>query len=549
MNINTDNAIVFAPGNPPEQAGWPGPDYSREIDGNMLIERNVAVPMRDGLRLLVDVYRPNEVTTDLPVLIAWAPYGKHGALDYAGWPGHDVDLDQLSKYTAFETPDPQFWVEHGYAVILADARGSWGSEGNVTMFAPEEVDACCDLVEWAGEQDWSNGKVGMSGVSWYAAIQWAVAARNPAHLAAINPWEGFTDQYKEVGTHGGIPETQFSTALAPLIANTHGKAEDLLANAMNHPFYDEYWQSKAPDLTEIQVPAYVVASWSDHGLHTRGTLEGFRRASSQKKWLEVHGRKKWAYYYDPASLARQVAFFDHVLKGLDTEITDWPPVRLEIRDRAYTGTWREETDWPLARTEYTPLYLDAVDHNLTSAPPATTAAARYDAREGSTSFDHTFTTDTEITGYAKLRLWVEAEQANDLDLFVALQKIDRDGNLVHFPFFSTFDDGNVALGWLRVSRRELAADSTTEQPRYTHQSDQPLAAGEIVPVDIEIWPAATLFGSGETLRVLIQGHDVNRYAEGLFAQSHSFTVNTGTHIIHTGGDFDSHLLLPVIPTP
>ena len=289
---SADSGVIFRPGVPPETTDWPGPEPSVGVDGDMRIERNVTAPMRDGKLLRVDVYRPDGAQTPLPVLIAWAPYGKHGALDWSNWPGSGVDVDALSPYTAFETPDPVYWVGQGYAVILADARGTWGSEGNVTMFAPDEVEACCDLIEWVGEQEWSNGKVGMAGVSWYAAIQWGVAARRPRHLAAINPWEGFSDLYYEVFTHGGIPETQFG----PLIGFTHDEVEDMAANAAAHPFYDEYWASKAAVLEDIDVPAYVVASWTDHGLHTRGTLEAFRRMSSAHKWLEVHGRKKWEYF-------------------------------------------------------------------------------------------------------------------------------------------------------------------------------------------------------------------------------------------------------------
>jgi predicted acyl esterase len=542
-----NNDVAFIPGNLPENAGWPGGEYSRRIEGEVQIDYNVQVPMRDGKNLLVDLYRPAGTTFDLPVIVAWAPYGKHGALSFAGWPGHDVDLDQLSKYAAFETPDPMFWTRNGYAVIMADARGAWGSEGDVTMCGPEEADACCDLIEWAAEQEWSNGKVGMAGVSWYAVIQWAVAARRPAHLAAINPWEGWTDLYKEVLTHGGIPETQFGAALGPLIANTHGQVEDMLTNSMNHPFYDEYWQSKAPDLTAIEVPAYVVASWSDHGLHTRGTLEGFRQISSKQKWLEVHGRKKWQNFYDPASLARQRAFFDHFLKGEETEVSAWPPVRIEVRDRAYLGEIREENEWPLARTAYVPLYLDGGRGTLSSEAAPASATTSYEAATGCAVFEHAFVQETEITGYAKLRLWVEAQGSNDMDLFIALQKIDRDGNIVTFPFFATFDDGNVALGWLRASRRQLADDSTPEQPRYAHQAEELLQEGDIVPVDIEIWPSSTVFHTGETLRLIIQGHDVNSYPQGLFAQGHTYTRNAGKHVIHTGGSYDSHLLLPFIP--
>lgn len=540
--------VIFMPGIPPEAAGWPGAEYSDTVEDGVRIERNVAVPMRDGLKLLVDRYSPAGIVTATPVLVAWSPYGKHGALDWAAWEGHDVDLDALSPHTAFETPDPVFWVRHGYSVILADARGAWGSEGDVTMFGPEEAQGCYDLVEWAGVQEWSNGKVGMSGVSWYAVIQWAVAALRPPHLAAINPWEGFHDNYYEVGTHGGIPETQFGGLLGPLIAKTHGQVENVLANAMNHPFYDDYWRSKVADLGRIDVPAYVVASWSDHGLHTRGTLEGYRRIASTQKWLEVHGRKKWAHYYAPDSLARQVAFFDRFLKGETTEVEQWPPVRLEIRDRAGTGEIRDEREWPLARTAYTPLHLDAATASLRAGLSTEDGWVDYDAVEGSVSFDHRFDADTELTGPMNLRLWVEAVGAHDMDLFVGIRKVDAGGDVVPYPFFSTLDDGNVALGWLRVGRRELdEAASTPERPVYLHQRDQHLSPGEIVPVDVEIWPSGTLFRAGETLRLVVQGHDLNVYGEQVFAQRHAYTVNAGRHVLHTGGDHDSFLLVPVVP--
>ncbi|WP_308113717.1 CocE/NonD family hydrolase [Arthrobacter sp. ISL-30] len=228
-------------------------------------------------------------------------------------------------------------------------------------------------------------------------------------------------------------------------------------------------------------------------------------------------------------------------------MTSWPKVRIEVRDRAYVGENRAENEWPLARTEYTPLYLDGGREAMSKDPAPNPETISYDAATGKVVFEHTFAEDTEITGYTKLRLWVEAQGSNDMDLFVALQKLDADGNEVNYPFFSTFDDGNIALGWLRVSRRQLAEDSRPEQPRYTHQTEELLSEGDIVPVDIEIWPSSTLFHSGETLRLVIQGHDVNSYAHGLFAQGHTYTRNSGQHIIHTGDGHDSHLLLPIIP--
>lgn len=542
--------LRYVPGVAPETVPeWPGMEYSETADLGMRVERNVTVPMRDGKLLRVDLYRPEDADGPLPVLVAWSPYGKHGQLDWRYWPGNDVPTEDLSPYTCFETPDPAFWTAQGYAFVMADARGTWGSEGNVTMGGPAEAEACYDLIEWAGVQDWSNGKVGMAGVSWYAVIQWAVAALQPPHLAAINPWEGWSDLYYEVATHGGIPETAFVPMLAPLIGFTHEEVEDVPGLAMEHPFDDDYWALKRPDLTAIEVPAFVVASWSDHGLHTRGTLEGYRQASSAQKWLMVHGRKKWQNFYQPDNLRRQRLFFDRFLKGEANEVDQWAPVAIEVRERYYQGDLRHEQEWPLARTNYTELWLNGGDGSLSSEPVQQENVTTYDAATGSIQFDHTFAQDTEITGYSKLRLWVSAQGSDDMDLFVALQKLDADGNKVDFPFFSTFEDGNVALGWLRASRRELDKDkSAPHQPKYAHRRDQLLSEGEVVPVDIEIWPSSTAFKAGETLRLVIQGHDVNQYADGLFAQRHEYLKNAGQHLISTGGGYDSHLLVPVIPT-
>ena len=148
----------------------------------------------------------------------------------------------------------------------------------------------------------------------------------------------------------------------------------------------------------------------------------------------------------------------------------------------------------------------------------------------------------------KLELWVEAEGSDDMDLFVAIEKIDRAGYIVPFAFFGNHDDGPVALGWLRVSHRELDEEkSTPYQPFHRHRQEIKLMSGEIVPVEIEIWPSSTLFDRGERLRVLVQGNDIHSYPEERHTNRHTDTVNRGRHIIHTGGKYDSHLLVPVIP--
>jgi putative CocE/NonD family hydrolase len=297
-------------------------------------------------------------------------------------------------------------------------------------------------------------------------------------------------------------------------------------------------------------------------LHTRGTLQGYREVASPQKWLEIHGRKKWEYFLEPQSVERQKKFFDTFLRddaAARKEVQKWPKVRLEVREKFYSGKFRNESEWPLARTQYKKLYLDGRTGGMKATPYLAKAKAGYEAPgdggrcpqaygEQRLQFNHRFTRPTDLVGHMKLRLWVEAEGADDMDLFVAVQKFDRDGRYVGFAAFNAMEDGPVALGWLRVSHRELdQARSTPEQPWLTHTREQKLKKGEIVPVDIEIWPSGTHFNAGESLRLVIQGSDIYRYAEWIRMHGHRETLNRGRHIVHTGGKYDSHLLIPVVP--
>ncbi|MBC2776003.1 CocE/NonD family hydrolase [Parasphingopyxis marina] len=539
------------PSTAPNKPPLPPRGYTKREEDGLLIERNVEVPMRDGITILVDIYRPaNAPDADLPILLGWSPYGKHGLSDTL-WPPSGVQDGWMSRFTAFEAPDPAFWCPAGYAVVFADPRGAWLSEGDLRHNGIGEGEDCYDCIEWLAQLPWTNGKVGMTGVSYLAAIQYLVAALKPPHLAALNPWEGFSDWYREFAYHGGIRETGFVPRGSDNLRFSLNRTEDTNANVQAHPLYDAYWESKELDLEAIDIPAYVVASWSDHGLHTRGTIEAFRRMASEEKWLEIHGQKKWAHYYMPESRAKQRIFFDHFLKGEDTAVTEWPRVQIEVRESAQVRATRTEDEWPLARTDYRKLHLDAAKHALSETAPTTSSAARYDPLDvlGEAVFDHRFEGDTELTGYMKLKLWVEAEGADDMDLFVALQKLDAEGEPVGMTFYAFYENGPVALGWLRASHRALdAARSTPEQPVHSHTEEQMLHPGEIVPVEIELWPSSTLFRAGETLRVVVKGMDIYRDAlPNLPFARHEDLRNAGTHVIHTGGEHDSHLLVPAIP--
>jgi predicted acyl esterase len=546
----TDQAFEtkFLPGLPPADGGCPPIDHRVLHADAMVIEYDVTVPLRDGIEIYADLFRP-EGEGPVPVIVAWGPYGKHIPVKYDLFPKHGVDPAWISKYAGFEAPDPLYWTRHGYAVLNVDPRGTWNSHGDATFYSEQEARDVYDLIEWAGTQPWSNGKVGMSGVSYLAIVQWRAAAERPPHLAAINPWEGVSDRYREMAYHGGIPENRFG----PMWRNRRvpfstGRVEDTITMYAEHPLWDSYWESKTADLSRVEVPAYIVASWSDQGLHTRGTLEGFKRIGSRRKWLDVHGRKKWQYYYQPENVERLRHFFDRFLKDIPNEVDDWPPVRLEVRDRFYQGEVRAEREWPLARARYQPLYLDAAEGALVDSPVATESEARYDALSGQVEFTHRFEGDTELVGPMKLRLWVEAEGSDDMDLFVGVRKLDRDGQAVPFSFLNALEDGPVALGWLRVSHRALDQErSTPEQPWHTHRGEERLEAGQAVAVEIEIWPSGTRFAAGEQLLLVVQGRDVQQYPPGVVSMAHSETRNAGFHVIRTGGRFDSHLLVPVTP--
>jgi uncharacterized protein len=527
----------------------PLPDYVRTARDGLVIERNCTVRLRDGTEIFVDLYRPDGAERGVPILLAWGPYGKHALSNHVFWPRSGVEPEWLSPLTPFEGPDPVWWGSHGYGVAVADPRGAWLSGGDFHHNGIEEAEDCADTIEWLGGLTWSNGRVGMTGVSYLAAIQYLVAPLRPGPLAALNPWEGFSDWYREFAYHGGILETNFLPRASDNIRFSLNRTENTWENVRAHPLIDDYWRSKELELEGIVQPAFVVASWSDQGLHLRGTIEAWRRMASPEKWLEVHGQKKWAHYYRPESRARQLAFFDHFLRDRPTALSAWPKVRIEVRERHGVAEERDEADWPLSRAQHQALHLDASSGRLCSNAFGS-AELRYDAREGRACFDWTFDQATELTGHASLRLWVEAEGSDEMDLFVALQKLDAEGNEVGFTFYAFYENGPIALGWLRSSHRALdLAASTPERPVHLHTREEPLIPGVPVPVDVEIWPFSARFAPGESLRLVVAGKDLYEPEEGVALPFplHQHTRNAGTHILHTGAERDSFLLLPFVP--
>ncbi|MGD0024409.1 MAG: CocE/NonD family hydrolase [Xanthobacteraceae bacterium] len=512
-------------------------------ENGVICERDVAVPVRDGTTIYIDIYRP-EGATKLPAIVCWSPFGKRHY--YSTTPimlALGVPPGTISRWAKFEAPDPAYWCYHGYAVINPEARGAGNSQGDIYCFGTQEGRDGYDLIEWLAGRDWSNGKVGMAGNSWLAMTQWLVAAERPPHLTCIAPWQGCGDIYREFVCMGGVPEIGFNNFLLDML-NGPGSEEDYVAMAFKYPLINAYWEDKIPQFQDIEIPAYVTAGWSH--FHLRGSVEGFRRIASPKKWIRFHRDFEWPDMYTPKNIEDLQRFFDRYLKEIHNGWEMTPRVRLDVmdaRDIDYQ-TRRAEKEFPLERTQYRKLFLDASNSSLSFEPVANESSTRYEATKGQAAFTLRFDKDTELTGYMKLRLWVAAEGTDDMDLFVAVQKADEKGNFI--PTFVLDEPHPGAPGLLRVSHRELDEKmSTPHQPVHTHRREQRLKPKEIVPVDIEIWPTSKLWHAGQQLRVVVSGHYVRE--PGWFEPFAWETRNKGNHIIYTGGKYDSHLLVPEIP--
>ena len=523
------------------------------------IEKDVPIPMRDGLKLSANIFRP-EKPGKFPVIIAFTAFSKDGLWSPSsnGWGmAYEPSSPTVTGSAVFEAEDPAFWVNHEYVLVIVDPRGFYRSPGQIRT---AELDGVVgehailyqglwardmyDAIEWAGAQEWSNGKVGMSGVSILGFSQWRTAALNPPHLKAFIPWEAMTDYHRDNMFRGGIPDTEWGKLIGRH-GLTHNPAwpppekEDPPAPVEKEE--DDF-------LADIVAPALICATWSSHGTHTRGSFRAFRKISSKQKWLYIHGRQEWSEFYTAEAQTMRKLFFDHFLKGVDNRILDVSRVRLETRETLDKYTVRHAADFPVPNTRYRRLYLDATDHRLKPNKSGQQSKVSYDSASGKVVFDYTFKRDIELTGYMSLKLWVCPGEAEDMDLFVTLRKFDHNGNEVFFDAWLMLGRYPVAFGWLRVSHRDLdKAKSTPWEPYPKHVigAGKKIKTGEIVSCQVPILPSGTLFRKNETLRLVISGI----YGGGEIVNvpfGFNASVNRGMHSIYTGGKYDSYLLVPLV---
>jgi putative CocE/NonD family hydrolase len=419
----------------------------------MRVEWNAPIVMDDGLVLRADIFRPVGDGRH-PIILTYGPYAK-GLAFQDGYPSAwtimaakhpEVPAGSSNLYQSWEVVDPEKWVSHGYACVRVDSRGCGCSPGYIDHFSPREQKDYVDCIEWAGAQPWSSGKVGLNGISYYGINQWHVAKHKPRHLAAMCIWEGAADWYRDMTHHGGScrPSGRTGTTCRSRRCNTapvSGGAEAgcmASLSAVRKPSPKNSlpqiaatlvrrsgpirWMTSTtrrarPSGRRSDVPFLSAANWGGQGLHPRGNFEGFMRAASADKWLEVHGLEHWTHFYTDYGRELQLRFFDHFLKGEDNGWDRQPRVLLQVRHPGERFVERPENEWPLARTQWTKLHLDPASGTLADGPTGTEAALSFEAMgDGLTFVTPPLERETEVTGPLAAKLFVSSSTA-DADIF------------------------------------------------------------------------------------------------------------------------------------
>jgi predicted acyl esterase len=508
----------------------------------MRIDWDVPIKTEDGLVLRADVFRP-QTEGRYPVILSYGPYAK-GLAFQDGYPSAwqrmvaehpDVACGSTNKYQNWEVVDPEKWVADGYVCTRVDSRGTGRSPGRIDHFSARETKDFYNCIEWAGVQPWSSGKVGLNGISYYAINQWHVASLQPPHLAAMCIWEGAADWYRDMTHHGGIlctfwanwydmqvktvqyglgergPRSRVTGELVcgeetlsdrELEHNRSDFGDEILA----HPLDDDYHRARSPVWERITVPFLSAANWGGQGLHPRGNFEGFVRAASKDKWLEAHGIEHWTHFYTDYGVGLQKRFFGYYLKGEKNGWDTQPRVQLQVR-HVERFVERHESEWPLARTRWTRFYLDPADHALDPEPPKAAASVGYDALgDGATFISAPLEHETEITGPLAARLFVSSSSA-DADLFLVFRVFTPDVREV--VFMGAVDPHTpIAQGWLRASHRKLDPRLSAEyRPYHTHDEPQLLKPGEVVQLDVELWPTSIVVPTGHRVALSVRGRD------------------------------------------
>ena len=543
---------------------------------DMKIEEPVYVPMRDGTRIALRIYRP-DADGAFPALFAASPY--------------QFETDDLPHSTMFlwrEVGPVEWYVrEHGYAYVRMDVRGSGKSEGVYNFLDAEEQRDYFETIEWIARQGWCDGNVGGLGQSYYAWSQWFMGIVNPPSLKCIAPYDGAVDPYRGTAFHGGILcDFMWHWYNMVRVNNLHRAAGapggkemplDIGWEMQRRDTYDDWWRERTPyeRLGEIQVPVLSIGHWGKMGLHLRGNILGYEEVRAPKKLIVTGARDVFEAHemFDEIDYHEQelLPFYDHYLKGADNGYAERAPVKLYVRGE---DAYREESEWPLARAEMTPFHLTGgPSASLTSLNDGGLSTEAPGEAGGATSYDYpdprwklgvvamgprgpdpiarvlTFTTDAlendlEVTGPVVLELHASST-ATDTDFIVKLSdqfpQSDEDRAKGLQP-----QSVVVSKGWLRASHREKdEARSTPLRPFYTHANPRPIEPGEVYVYEIEVMPFSNVFKAGHRIRLEIVNGD-SPLTDAIFTHQYLY-YKVGTDTIEHNTAHPSRLLLPVVP--
>ncbi|BGO99601.1 Alpha/Beta hydrolase fold [Rhodotorula toruloides] len=550
-------------------------ERTRPLESDILLEHDVELVMRDGAKLYCDIYRPADSDEKIPCLIMWSPYGKRyssiNMLPVTTW-RCGIRSSDLSGWEKFEGLDPATWCPRGYAIASIDTRGAGNSDGSVQIMGQNMGEDGYDVVELLAKKDWCNGNIGMAGNSFLAISQWHIAAQQPPSLKAIAPWEGCGDLFREQFVRGGVFEISNMDLINKLIIKGNNGTEDFFEMYEREPLHSPYWADKRADMTKIKIPAYI--SGSDFSsIHTMGSIRGFWECQGPK-WIRWSGIQEWHdLYCVKESTEELLEFFDHYLKGKENDfVAKTPKVRwalLQGGDRDAIENV-EIPDFPLPNTDYRDHFL-AADGKLAESAPSQASTVSYVSRgegKGVVSFDIKFDKKTQLVGIPKAILHMSTDDHDDMNVYVTLKKLDKDGNtLMHqtvprnrawAPTQAKIEPKDRtslllhpgSLGVLRASHRHIDASKNVHPnwPWHPHTFEEKLKPGEIVRLEIGIWAMGWTFDEDEGLRVEIGGgHDMNHEIRHFSTKSvPEESLNKGVHKVHFGGEYDSKVILPFV---
>ncbi len=515
------------------------------------LDENVYVTMRDGVKLAVDVYRP-EAEGRYPGLLSMSPYLK------------EIQQQPPELSHSIEAGATGFFVPKGYVHVIAQIRGSGFSQGQYSFLDIKEQQDGYDLVEWIAQQPWCDGNVGMIGDSYFAMIQYLVASQNPPHLKCIVPFDGLTDPYRDFCYRGGLFHRGFITSWW---ANTmhqclwpgpvEGKLppSNLFLDWYSHPDDGSYWWERGAwtMIDKINIPVLSISpqSW----LHIRGQLAAYPKFKGPKKLLVLPqcGMLAHVIFLLSKPINEQILkWFDYWLKDMDTGIMDEPPV--VIFDGA-TEEWRYENEYPPARTEWTKFYL-----RLNPAGSATEPPYGLISKEppGSEEPDKYMTPDSlnlvaagkPVLAYATsplnedMRVWgplsavlYGSSTTTDTAWFVKLGDIGPDGKV------TLLTQGHLKASYIEVDE----ARSRPGQPFHPFHNPVLPEPNTIYEYQIEISPIFHTFKAGHKIWMQIASEDFeyNTHTRTIYV-SEMLPV-PAKNTIHHDSAHPSHLMLPVIP--